>query len=83
MDDLKVVLQEFESVHHATHNASQHIFGYTGTAKFVKAAGVHVLHAVIDARFDEEGAVKLDDGTVYRPMKDIEFHNDRIKLRLV
>ena len=49
----------------------------------VERAGVHKLHAVVDARLDKEGAVKLDDLRGDCPVKDVELHQDAVELRLV
>ena len=61
MDDLQIILEEFEPTDHCTRDACRNVFGDTGAFEPVQGAGIHVFHAIIDTRLDEKSAIKVDD----------------------
>lgn len=83
MHDLQFVLEELEPADHARRNARQNVFGDALAVEFVKTAGVHVLHAVVDAALDEKGAVKVDDFGCDGAVEDVELHEDGVELCVV
>ena len=71
VDDLQLVLEESKTPYDVGRYPSQYVFGNAGTLDFIQTAGIHELHAVIDARLYEEGAVKLDDFWSDCSMEDV------------
>lgn len=83
MDDLELVFEELEAADHGAGDAGEDVFGDTGSEEFVEGAGVHVLHAVVDAGLDEEGAVELDDLGGDGAVEDVELHDDGVEFCVV
>jgi hypothetical protein len=82
MNNIQVILEELEAPHHAASDTGQDILGHTGCLKFVERTSIHVLHAVVDTRFNEESAIKVHDFRRYCTMQNIELHNDSIKFSI-
>ena len=78
MNNIEVVLEKFESANHAASDATKYTFWNACSLKFIQGAGIHVLHAIVNTRFDKESAVKFDDFWCNSPMKDVEFHDDGV-----
>lgn len=83
MDDMEVVLEEFETLDHTAGNAAKDTLRDTGTLEFVETASIHILHTIIDARFDKEGAIKLDDFRGNGSMKNLKLHHDTFEFGMV
>lgn len=83
MHNLQLVLKETQPLHHAARHATQHVLGHVAPRHLLKRAGVHVLHAIIHAALDEEGAVKVDDVRRCGAVEDVELGDDRLELRVV
>jgi hypothetical protein len=49
----------------------------------VQTPRIHVFDTIVDAGFDHERAVKLDDFWGDGSMKNIEFHDDPVDLGLI
>lgn len=85
MNNLQLVLQESQTPNHAARDPRQYILRHTTLAvvKLVQTAGVHKLHAVVNATFDEEGTVKLDYLRRDCSVQDVKLHDDRIQLAVI
>jgi hypothetical protein len=81
--DVEVVLEEFEALDHTASNTTQDAFRNTNALEFVEASGVHILHAIINAGFDEEGAIELDYFRGHSPVENLELHHDTVQLGVV
>ena len=78
MYDVQLVLQELQSPHSASRHPRKYVFRHACSLEFVHAAGVHVLHTVVHARFDEESTVELNDFWRNGAIEDVQLHDDRI-----
>jgi hypothetical protein len=83
MHDLELVLEELQSLDHTPRYATQHQLGYITPRDLLERPSVHVLHAVVDTRLDEEGAVEVDDVGRRCAMQDVELCDDRLELRVI
>ena len=83
MHNLQLVLQEPQPLDHAPRHAAQDVLGDVAPCNLLEAACVHVLHAVVDAGFDEEGAVEVDDVGRGGAVEDVKFGDDRFELGVV
>lgn len=83
MHDLQAIFQESKTGDDALGDAAEDVLGYTVAVQVVQAAGVHVLHAIVDARFDKESSIEFDNFRSDRSMQDIEFHDDGIEFGLI
>jgi hypothetical protein len=83
MDNVKFVFEKLETPDHASRDTSENIFRDTDSLQLIKAAGVHILHAIIDAGLDKESAVELDDFRGDGSVENIKLHHDSIELGLV
>ena len=64
MNDLHFIFEKFKPFDHERNNAAQDRLGHTDPIQFIETSGIHILHAIVDTRFYEECAVKLDYGVV-------------------
>jgi len=83
MDDLQIVLEELEAADHVGCHAHENAFRDTAELEFVHAAGIHKLHAVVDARLDEEGSVEVYNLWCAGAVQDIEFHDDGVEFAVL
>ena len=79
MYDIQLVFEELEPADHACCYARQDVFGDTGCLELIKRSGVHVFHAIVDTRFDEERAVEFHDFGCDGAVEDVEFHEDGVE----
>lgn len=78
MNDVEMVLEEFETPDHAISYSCKDVLWDTDGLEFVEGACVHVLHAIVDTRLDEKCTVEFNDFRSDCTMEDIEFHDDSI-----
>jgi hypothetical protein len=68
VNDLQFILEKFKTFDHERNNAAQDRLGHPDPIQFIQTTCIHILHAIVDTRFYEERAVKLDyrvvDGAV-------------------
>ena len=83
MHDFELVLEEFEPLDDALGAPTQHILRHVAPGNVVQRAGVHVLHAIVDARLDEESAVEVDDVRRGCSMENVELGDDRLEFRVI
>jgi hypothetical protein len=83
VDNVKFVFEELEALDHATRDSAEDTFRNTGTLQLIKTASIHILHAIIDAGLDKEGAVKLDDFRGDGSVEYFKLHHDSIEFGLV
>lgn len=82
--DLQRVLEEPKTLDHIARQPRQNpLVRHPSLVHLVERARVHELHAVVDARLDEESAVELYDLWGDRAVEDVELHEDAVKLGLV
>jgi hypothetical protein len=82
--DLQRILQESQPSNHTSRYPRQHVLILDPSlVDIVERASIHVLHAVVDTRLDEERSVKLDDLGGDGSMKDVELHKDSVQFGLV
>jgi len=78
VNDAEIIFEKFETSDHSYGYSCKDVLWDTYELELVKRAGVHVLHAVVDTRFDKESTVKFNDFRCDCAMKDVEFHDDGI-----
>lgn len=78
MNDIEIILEEFETPDHAGGYTSEDVLWNAYELELIERAGVHVLHAVVNTRLDEKSAVKFNDFRGDCAMEDVEFHDDSI-----
>jgi len=84
MHNLQLILQESQTPHHAGRDPGEDLLiGDSSLVDPIERSSVHELHAVVDARLDEESSVELDDLGSDRSMEDIQFHEDSVEARVV
>ncbi len=68
VNDLQFIFEKFKPFDHERNNAAQDRLRRPDPIQFIQTTGIHVLHAIVDTRFYEERAIKLDyrvvDGAV-------------------
>jgi len=78
MYDLQFILEKLETTDHAAGDSAQDILRDARTLELVERASIHVLHAIINARFYKESAVEFDNLWGNGAVEDIEFHDDGV-----
>jgi hypothetical protein len=78
MYDVEVILEELEPLDHTAGNATKDAFGDANALELVETSGIHILHTIIDAGFDKEGAIKLDYFWGHSPVKNLKLHHDTV-----
>jgi hypothetical protein len=95
---LELVLEEPQASDHAVRNPREHLFRHVDAGQPFQRPRVHVFHAgerlnhsidragslpVVDAAFNEERAVKLDDLGCGGAVQDVQLGDDRFELAFV
>lgn len=83
MHNLELIFQEPQTLNHAIRHPRQHVLGDIAAGDMIQTLGIHVLHAIVDAGFNEEGAVEIDDVGRGGAVENVELGDDRLELRIV
>jgi hypothetical protein len=83
MHNLQLILQEPQPRNHTPRNPRQYILRNIRPGEEIQRTRIHVFHAVVNARFDEESPVEIDDVGRGGAVEDVEFGDDGFQLGVV
>jgi hypothetical protein len=78
MYNIQFVFQKLETTDHGSSYPSQDILRDASALDFIKGPSVHVLHTIINARFNEKSAIKFDYLRSDCTMQYVKFHDDSV-----
>src|SRR5258708_1056112 len=79
VDELQVVLQKVQTPYHRLCDTSDDMFWDAVMLQLLQAPCIHIFHAVVDARLDEESAIELDNFRCNCSMQNIQLHDNSIE----
>ena len=83
MHDLQLVFQKLQALHSSLCDPRQLVLWNPIEIESVQTPRIHVFDTIVDAGFDHECAVKLDNFGSDGSMENIELHDDPIDLGLI
>lgn len=83
MHNLQLILEKLEATNHACSDACENVFWDAYAVEGIETAGIHVFHAIVDAGFDEKGAIKVDNLGSDGAVENVEFHENSVEFGIV